>query len=65
LLLEIGNLVGHQMDGNLVGSTEVEMGWDQIDGVENSWEHGVGNQAVVGCLGFEDLSFGFLNSSDL
>jgi len=34
LLLEIGNQVGHQMDGNLVGSTEVQMGWDQIDGVE-------------------------------
>ena len=48
-----------------MGSTGVEMGWDQIDGVGNSWENGVENQAVVGCLGIEDLSFGFLNSSDL
>ena len=41
------------------------MGWDQIDGVGNSWENGEESYAVVGFLGFEDLSFGFLNSSDL
>lgn len=49
-----------------MGSTEVEMGWDQIVRVENSWENGVGNHVAVECLdlGFEDLSFGVLNSSD-